>query len=265
MKFYLFSHFFSRFSLEFYLFFAGCILFVIAVIMLATKKYFKTETSEKLFENVYSWVATGWTVLIIASFIMFFFVQAFKIPSGSMRNTLLEGDRLFVNKLIYGFKIPFTSEGRRYTPFRNVSRGDIVVFQCPPEALTISEREKGITKDFIKRCVAVAGDKVEIKDKELFVNDVCIRDPRAVFNDSTVRQSFDLFASNKDYQEYWEKGRFTSIPAVRDNFGPVIVPKGHYMMMGDNRDFSFDSRFWGPLPDKYVKGKALLLYWRRII
>lgn len=262
MKFYLIS----RFSMECCLFFIGVVFFVIAMIMLATKKYFKTETSEKLFKNVYSWIDTIWSALIIASFIMFFFVQAFKIPSGSMRDTLLEGDHLFVNKLIYGFKIPFISDGKRYMPFRNINPGDIVVFQCPPEALTISEREKGITKDYIKRCVAMAGDKVEIKDKKLFVNDVCTVDSYAVFKDIVVLQGPNLFTSNEDYQKSWEKGRFASIPSdkrdgVRDNFGPIIVPEGHYMMMGDNRDFSFDSRFWGPLPDKYVKGKALLVYW----
>jgi signal peptidase I len=249
--------------MELKLFIAGCILFVVAMIMLAIKKYFKTDVSQKLFKNVYSWIDTGWTALLIASFIMFFFVQAFKIPSGSMRSTLLEGDHLFVNKFIYGFKVPFTNSGKRYMALKKVQPGDIVVFQCPPEALTIYEREKGIKKDYIKRCVAVAGDKIEIKDKKLFINDVYIRDPYVVFNDSAVLQSFNLFKDNKDYQESWEKGKFTSIPLdfIRDNFGPVIVPEGHYMMMGDNRDYSFDSRFWGPLPDKYIKGKALFLYW----
>jgi len=143
----------------------------------------------------------------------------------------------------------------------DVNRGDIVVFQCPPEALTFSEREKEIKRDYIKRCVAVAGDEVEIRDKILFVNGIRVDEPYATFDDFSVFQKLNLFNSMEEYQRAWEKGEFTSLPFVRDNFGPVTVPKGHYMMMGDNRDFSFDSRFWGPLSDKYVKGKALFLYW----
>ncbi|MDR3330810.1 MAG: signal peptidase I [Endomicrobium sp.] len=231
--------------------------------MLIIKGYCRTSLSQKIFKNVYSLFETGWTSLVMASFIMFFVVQAFKIPSGSMREILIEGDHLFVNKFIYGFKIPFIGDGRRYAALRNIKRGDIVIFQCPPEALTITEMNEGIKKDYIKRCVAVAGDKVEIKDKKLFVNDIYKKDSYAVFNDFTVFKKFDLFADNKFYQESWERGKFTSMPLafIRDNFGPVVIPQGHYMMMGDNRDFSFDSRFWGPLPDKYVKGKALFLYW----
>ncbi|OEG70518.1 hypothetical protein ATZ36_04150 [Candidatus Endomicrobiellum trichonymphae] len=249
--------------MELKLFLVGCILFITAMFMLAVKKYFKTPLSQKLFKKIYSWLDTGWTALIIASFIMFFFIQAFKIPSGSMRKTLLEGDHLFANKFIYGFRIPFTANGKKYAALKKVRRGDIVIFQCPPEALTISERESGIKKDYIKRCVAVAGNKVEIKDKKLYINNICDNDAYATFGDYAIFQKFNLFNTQKEYQEAWERGKFTSIPAsfIRDNFGPVVVPDGHYMMMGDNRDFSFDSRFWGPLPDKYIKGKALFLYW----
>ncbi|MDR1245215.1 MAG: signal peptidase I, partial [Endomicrobium sp.] len=115
----------------------------------------------------------------------------------------------------------------------------------------------------IKRCVGVAGDKVEIRNKKLYLNDVFIEEVYAVYNDDSIFESVKLFENVGDYQKTWEKGNFTSISPVfiRDNFGPVIVPEGCYMMMGDNRDFSFDSRFWGPLPDEYVKGKALFLYW----
>jgi signal peptidase I len=249
--------------MELKLFIIGCSLFVIAMFMLSVKKYFNTQLSQKIFKNIYSLIDTGWTTLLIASFIMFFFVQAFKIPSGSMRDTLIEGDHLFANKFVYGFKIPFNSGGKRHAALRNVKPGDIVVFQCPPEALTITEREKGVKKDYIKRCVAIAGDKVEIKDKKLFVNDVCAKDSYAVFNDSMVFKNFLLNSDSKNYQASWASGKFALIPIpfIRDNFGPVVVPNRHYMMMGDNRDFSFDSRFWGPLHDKYIKGKALFLYW----
>ncbi|MDR0956626.1 MAG: signal peptidase I [Endomicrobium sp.] len=249
--------------MELKLFIVGCIFFSVAMSMLAIKKTFKDLASNIFFNKFYSWIDTAWSALIIASFIMFFFIQAFKIPSGSMRNTLLEGDHLFANKFIYGFHIPFTSSGKRYKALKNINRGDIVVFQAPHEALTVYEIEKGIKKDFIKRCVAIAGDKVEIKNKNLYINDVYIIEPYVVFNDLNMLKSFNLFTNNKDYQESWQKGKFAAIPTtfIRDNFGPVIVPEGHYMMLGDNRDFSFDSRFWGPLNDKYIKGKALILYW----
>jgi signal peptidase I len=193
---------------------------------------------------------------------MFFFIQAFKIPSGSMRMTFLEGDHLFVNKFIYGFHVPF-SDGKRVFSLKNIARGDIVVFKCPPEALTVSERAAGIKKDYIKRCIAVAGDKVEIKDKKLFVNGIPVEESYVNYDDPSVFQSFNLFNSESEYQQAWETGKFTTIPPnfVRDNFGPVTVPENCYMMLGDNRDFSFDSRFWGPLPDKYIKGKALITYW----
>jgi signal peptidase I len=180
-----------------------------------------------------------------------------------MRETLLEGDHLFANKFIYGFRIPFTTNGKKYAALKKVRRDDIVIFQCPPEALTISERESGAKKDYIKRCVAVAGDRVEIKDKKIYINNICVDDAYATFGDYAIFKKVNLFSTQKEYQEAWEKGKFSSIPVsfIRDNFGPVVVPDGHYMMMGDNRDFSFDSRFWGPLSDKYIKGKALFLYW----
>jgi signal peptidase I len=249
--------------MELKLFIAGCILFVATMIMQLFKKCFRTLKAQKVFKQVYSWLDTAWSALIMASFIMFFFIQAFQIPTGSMRNTLLEGDHLFVNKFIYGFKIPFASSGKRYFSIRDVKSGDIVVFQCPPEALSTLEREQGVKKDYIKRCVAVGGDKVEIRNKKLFVNDTEVYESYVTFGDHNILRAFDLFSNNEDYQKSWQNGKLATVPAVfvRDNFGPVVVPEGHYMMLGDNRDFSFDSRFWGPLPDKNVKGKPLFLYW----
>ncbi|MDR1260098.1 MAG: signal peptidase I [Endomicrobium sp.] len=247
--------------MELKLFITGCILFIMAVIMLVIRKCFKISSSQRFFKNIYSLIDSLWTSLILASFIMFFFVQAFKIPSGSMRNTFLEGDHLFVNKFIYGFSVPFTSCGKRYLPFKNISRGDIVVFQCPPKALTIYEREIKVRKNFIKRCVAFAGDIVEVRNKKLFVNGISVVDKYAIFNDANVIKTNLSTRNRQEYQKDWEEGKFVLNYDVRDNFGPVNIPEGHYMMMGDNRDYSFDSRFWGPLPDKYVKGKALLIYW----
>jgi signal peptidase I len=249
--------------MELKLFLVGCVIFVLAMLMLCVKKNFKTLGSNFFFKIIYSWLDTFWTSLIGASLVMFFFIQAFKIPSGSMRDTFIEGDHIFVNKFIYGFHIPFSRSEKRCMAFKNLSRGDIVVFRCPHEALTPSEIGSGVKKDYVKRCVAIAGDVVRIENKKLFVNGVCVNSSYAVFNDVLIFKKNNLFASGEEYQKAWESGKFVSIPVgfIRDNFGPIVVPKGCYMMMGDNRDFSFDSRFWGPLSDKYIKGKALFLYW----
>lgn len=249
--------------MEIKLFIVGCIFLVLAIIMQLTKKKFiKTEKANKVYENVYSWVDTLWSALIIASVIMYFIIQAFKIPTGSMRMTLLENDHLFAMKFIYGLRVPF-SDGKRVLPIKNIKKGDIVIFQCPPSALSVMERAEGIKKDYIKRCVALAGDKVEIKNKKLFINDVEMQEDYVTYADSETYANFNLFESQQDYQKAWEEGQFTTLPVafVRDNFGPVIVPEGHYMVLGDNRDYSFDARFWGPLPDKYLKGQALVVYW----
>ncbi|MDR1952322.1 MAG: signal peptidase I [Elusimicrobiota bacterium] len=244
--------------MELKLFIIGIAFLIIAIAMKIFRriKYYNAAPSV-LWSKTYSFVDTVWTALLIASIIMYLFIQAFKIPSGSMRNTLLEGDHLFVNKFIYGFHIPF-ADGKRFFPLTKIKRGDIVVFQAPQSALSNEEKAAGLEKDFIKRCVAVAGDTVEVKNKKLFINGIEQEENYVIHDDSTSYPEFS--ARILDYQNSWENGFFVSIP-VRDNFGPVIVPEGYYMMMGDNRDYSFDSRFFGPVPDKLIKGKALFLYW----
>lgn len=249
--------------MEIKLFIVGCIFFVIAMVMLALKKrYIKTDKATTTFNTVYSWVDTIWSALIIASIIMYFIIQAFKIPTGSMRVTLLEGDHLFATKFIYGLRVPF-SDGKRVLPVKQVKRGDVIIFQCPPQALSPAEQMNNVKKDYIKRCMAIAGDKVEIKNKKLYVNDVEVDEPYVQHADENLYNSFNLFKTQEEYQTAWENGELASVsPAfIRDNFGPVTVPEGHYMALGDNRDYSFDSRYWGPLPDKYLKGKALIVYW----
>jgi signal peptidase I len=162
-------------------------------------------------------------------------VQAFRIPSGSMEDTLLTGDFLFVNKMIYGSEIDigyrdYRLVHHRFPAIRRPQRGDIIVFRFPEDP----------GRDFIKRCVAVEGQRVEVRDKILYVDGTRMEEPFAIHTDpSTVPRGTN----------------------ARDNFGPVVVPKGHIFMMGDNRDNSLDSRFWGPLPVDLVKGKAMILYW----
>jgi len=166
--------------------------------------------------------------LVLALFIRTFIVQAFKIPSGSMLPTLQIGDHILVNKFIYGIKIPFS--GKILIPIDNPKPGDIVVFKYPRDPKL----------DYIKRVIAVAGDTVEERNKKIFVNGKPFADTHGVHRDPRI-----LPAS----------------AGPRDNFGPVTVPEGHIFVMGDNRDNSFDGRFWGFVDLKAVRGKAFLIYW----
>ena len=168
------------------------------------------------------------TAFLIAAFIISFVAQAFKIPSGSMIPTLLVGDHLFVNKFIYGVKIPYF----RITiiPITDPKRGDVIVFIYPQDR----------SKDFIKRVIGTAGDKIEMKNKKLFINDQVYTDTFGIYNDDAIYPA--------DVQP-------------RDNFGPVTVPQGSLFVMGDNRDHSLDSRFWGFVDLKDVQGKAFIIYW----
>ncbi len=242
-----------------YALFAGVIL---SFVFLLYSLYISKEKINKVLISDLDWGQTGWSTLAVVSVIMYCCIQAFKIPTGSMRMTLLEGDHLFVNKFIYGIKIPFTE--KRVFKIKKIKKGDIVVFSCPPAALSEEERENKIQKDFVKRCVALPGDKVEIKDKVLYINDEPQNEPYVNFEDKdNIYQSIKFYKTQQEYQRAWEQGRFTKIPPsfVRDNFGPVIVPPGCYFVLGDNRDKSFDSRFWGPLEEKYIKGAPLIVYW----
>jgi signal peptidase I len=168
------------------------------------------------------------TAFLIAAFIISFVVQAFKIPSGSMIPTLLVGDHLFVNKFIYGVKIPYFR--KTIIPVTDPKRGDVVVFIYPQDR----------SKDFIKRVIGTAGDKIEMKNKKLFINEQAYADPYGVYDDQTI---------------------YPAEAQPRDNFGSVIVPDNSLFVMGDNRDHSLDSRFWGFVDLKDVQGKAFILYW----
>jgi len=168
------------------------------------------------------------TALLLALFIRAYFIQAFKIPSGSMIPTLLIGDHILVNKFIYGTKIPFSD--RRVLVFKKPERGDIIVFKYPEDP----------SRDFIKRVIAIEGDVVESRDKMIYVNGKPVNEPYAQHTDSSLRPGGI---------------------EPRDNFGPYIVPKGKYFVMGDNRDQSYDSRYWGYVDMKDIRGEALIIYW----
>ena len=180
------------------------------------------------------WVNTGLVAVVLAWAIMSFIIQAFKIPSGSMMNTFKIGDHIFVAKFIYGVHIPFS---KKYIfPLQEPKRGEIIVFQFPLDP----------KKDFIKRCIGVTGDTIEIKDKKLYVNG------------ELQKEEYTIYADEKVYPNSRQ------LPVMyrnRDNLAPLVVPENSYFVMGDNRDHSYDSRFWGPLDRGSIKGKALFLYW----
>ncbi|MCG6552052.1 MAG: signal peptidase I [Candidatus Magnetominusculus sp. LBB02] len=167
------------------------------------------------------------TALLLALFIRAFVIQAYKIPSGSMETTLLVGDQLLVNKFIYGVMIPFT-EIKIFT-FNQPKKGDIIVFKYPED----------LNRDFIKRVIAVGGDVVEVVDKEVYVNHEKLVEPFIQHTDTSMRNG---------------------IPP-RDNMEPRRVPPGKFFVMGDNRDNSQDSRFWGFVDQNLIRGKALIIYW----
>ena len=209
------------------------------------------------------WSETVFSAVLLASVVMYLFVQAFKIPSGSMRTTFLEGDHLFVNKFIYGFRIPYTH--KKFLALRKINREDIVIFRFPSEnsgEFQCGGRQYG--KDFIKRVIGLPGDKVELKDGKVFVNGEPLKDEAyAKYIDNSRYPANPGRIVAADYQLRWEKRMLGQMFSeyIKDNFGPVIVPQGQYMMMGDNRDRSCDSRYWGPVPEYLIKGKAMFIYW----
>jgi signal peptidase I len=177
---------------------------------------------------VREWAEAIIVALLLALFIRTFFVQAFKIPSGSMLPTLQIGDHLLVNKLLYGIRVPIV--GKRYFDFFAPERGDIIVFVFPEDP----------AKDFIKRVVGIPGDVLEIREKKLFRNGQMVDD------------------GDEPYAQYLDQSQ-NKVP--RDNWGPETVPEGNVFVLGDNRDRSYDSRFWGFVPFENIKGKAVVIYW----
>jgi signal peptidase I len=229
----------------------------------STRKTPKGEGPSELLVGDLDLVETSFSAVLLAAVIMYAVVQAFKIPSGSMEDTLHIGDHLFVNKFIYGIRIPWTE--KRVLKVRDIHRGDVVVFQCPPSALNEEERARGVRKDFIKRAIALPGDQVAIKNKRLYINGLQQNESYVIYRDPMVIPD-TRGASPADFQKEWTSGELAQRSYVRDNFGPVTIPAGSYFVMGDNRDGSFDARFWGPLPNRLLKGKAWFVYWplRRI-
>jgi signal peptidase I len=184
--------------------------------------------SQKPRSIVREYVEAALWALALTMFLRAFVIQAFRIPSESMRDTLLVGDFLFVNKFEYGPKSPFTHI--RLPGLRAPKTGDVIVFQFPQDP----------SKDFIKRCIGTGGHTLEIREKQLILDGKQMKEPYVIHTDPSVRPA--------GYEN-------------RDNFGPLTVEPGRLFMMGDNRDNSNDSRYWGQLDMDLVKGRAMFLYW----
>lgn len=222
------------------------------------------EQQDKITKSDLDWSNTVYFAGFVASIVMFFFVQAFKIPSASMRYTLVEGDHLFVNKAAYGFRIPFTNI--RFGQFQDIKVGDVIVLKFP--AKSRDQRNCGpetqYGRDFVKRVVAMPGDTVQVKEGRLWVNGKQVpQQPYEVYEDIPRIETEISPEEEPMYQALWENHTLDNYLGgeLRDSFGPVVVPENSYFAMGDNRDNSCDSRFWGPVPRENIKGKAWFVHW----
>jgi signal peptidase I len=188
---------------------------------------FKKSTIREYFESIV-------IAVILALFIRTFVVQAFKIPTGSMENNLLIGDHLLVNKMVFGPNE--ASIERALLPERQVRRGDVVVFKYPEEP----------ERDFIKRVIGLPGETLELKNKKVYIDGTPLDEPYVHFLEPPAAPGNLAEITSSD---------------VRENYGPVKIPADQYFVMGDNRDNSQDSRYWGFLPRSYIKGRAMMVYW----
>ena len=190
---------------------------------------YRKSTAREYFESIC-------VAVILALFVRTFVVQAFKIPTGSMENNLLIGDHLLVNKFVFAPTL-FPLE-EQLLPIDRIERGDVIVFKYPEQP----------DRDFIKRVVGMPGETVELRNKKVYINGEPLDEPYVHF----------IFPPSPDDNG----GSGSDLPDfdVTRSYGPVTVPDRHYFMMGDNRDNSQDSRYWGFLPQDYVKGKALFVY-----
>jgi signal peptidase I len=188
---------------------------------------YRKSTAREYFEAII-------IAVILALFVRTFAVQAFKIPTGSMENNLLIGDHLLVNKFL--FAPTASAPERALLPVREVRRGDVIVFKFPEDP----------ERDFVKRVIGLPGEKLEMREKRIYINDKLLDEPYVHFLEPPSAPSAFHETTSTD---------------LRERYGPVTVPVDQYFMMGDNRDNSQDSRYWGFLPRSFVKGRALMVYW----
>jgi len=189
---------------------------------------YRKSTGREYFESIV-------IAVVLALFVRTFVVQAFKIPTGSMENNLLVGDHLLVNK--FAFAPVSARVEETLLPIKPITRGDIVVFKFPEEP----------ERDFIKRVIGLPRETIELRQKKIYINGRPLDEPYVHF----IEPPQEARPGEEDLAEF----------DLRVNYGPVTVPDGHYFVMGDNRDNSQDSRYWGFLPRQYIKGQAVMIYW----
>jgi signal peptidase I len=211
------------------------------------------------------WADTVFSSALLAWVLMTFLVQAFKIPSGSMEKTLLIGDHLFVNKFVYGLRVPIW--GKRILSLRGVQRGDVMVFEFPvPDPRDTHCGKVNAGENFIKRVIGLPGESVTVSAGKVFIDGKLMSDEHYAEWGDDFRQPESVHAKEiapARYQELWQDHKLDRElgDIQKDYFGPVKVPEGSYFMMGDNRDHSCDSRYWGPVHNRFIKGKAWFIYW----
>ena len=192
-----------------------------------------------------------WAFIIICAVTLWFFVvtfgvAAFKIPSGSMQNTLLIGDFLFVNKAIYGAEVPLIH--KRLPAFAHPKRGEVIIFEYPLDP----------DKDYVKRLIGVPGDTVEMRDGTVYIDGRAQVESYVVHSDPTADPGGEEFAWQ---QPFLVRTAEASVHPSRNNWGPLVVPQDNYFVLGDNRDNSSDSRYWGFVPDSLVRGRPMFVYY----
>ncbi|MBZ5535075.1 MAG: signal peptidase I [Acidobacteriia bacterium] len=190
----------------------------------------KSGWMESLWENVKSLAIVLAAVLLIRAVV----VEATVVPTGSMQNTILIGDHLFLDKVLYGPQIPFTDV--HLPAIKNYKRGDVIAFRYPVDPNIV----------FVKRLIGMPGDTIQVKQKQLYINDKLVQEPCVIHRDSQI---------------YPDSEWIPREARIRDNFGPVTVPPDHYFAMGDNRDESLDGRYWGFVPKENMVGEPIFIYW----
>jgi signal peptidase I, bacterial type len=195
-----------------------------------------------------------WAKILVVSLLLFsvirtFFVEAFKIPSGSMERTLQVGDFLLVNKLVYGAEVPFTH--KRLPRLRDPRRGDVIVFEFPEDP----------TKNFVKRLVGVPGDTLEMREGTLIRNGKAVPERYVEHTEPDMDPSPEDFGWQRNYLVRTAAAASTGYHPSRNNWGPLVVPQESYFVLGDNRDNSLDSRYWGFVPDSLLKGRPMVIYY----
>ena len=193
-----------------------------------------------------------WAFIVICAVTLWFFVYtfgvaAFKIPSGSMQNTLLIGDFLFVNKAIYGAEVPLIH--KRLPAFAHPKRGEVIIFEYPLDP----------DKDYVKRLIGVPGDTVEMRDGTVYIDGRAQVESYVVHSDPTADPGGEEFAWQQPFLV--RTAEASGVHPSRNNWGPLVVPQDNYFVLGDNRDNSSDSRYWGFVPDSLVRGRPMFVYY----